>query len=110
MDMNLGGMPTPTYMQGGDGGQGYSDHYAGTYSQQNLMATAMSLSMDGGNGNEYGTPGGGDYGLGFDVNNFSFDIGDFSALLGMPGQGQGHGQGQVPGPGEQNKNNGGYGQ
>lgn len=103
MEMGAGGMSMsfPMPMQGG---ASYNDEYAAQYSQQNLMATAMSLSMDPGSGPDYGLGAGGaggDYGLGFDVSNFSFDIGDFSTLLGMPGQVQG----------EQNKNggNGAYG-
>lgn len=77
----------------------YSDDFAGQFAQQNnLMATAMGLSLDPAN-NEFGMSG--DYGFGFDINNFSFDIGDFSALLGMAGGG--------PTQNEQNKNTGGFG-
>jgi len=62
------------------------------------MAMSMSTGLEGeidfglgnGNGNEVG--GGGDYGFGFDINNFSFDMGDFSALLGQQAQAQGQGE------------------
>ena len=58
------------------------------------MAMSMSTGLEGeidfglGNGHDVGG-GGGDYGFGFDINNFSFDMGDFSALLGQQAQGQG---------------------
>lgn len=65
-----------------------------------FMAMAMSMStglegeIDFGLGNDVGTGGGsgGDYGFGFDINNFSFDIGDFTTLLGQQGQVQGQGE------------------
>lgn len=70
-----------------------------------FMAMAMSMNtslegeMDFGIGNDAGGSGGGggDYGFGFDINNFSFDLGDFTTLLGQQGQGQGQGQGDWDG-------------
>jgi hypothetical protein len=61
-------------------------------SYQNFMAMAMGLGLstsgqavnqdqDAATGAEST---GGDFGYGFDINNFSFDIGDFSALLAQP--------------------------
>jgi len=49
------------------------------------MNTSLEGEMDFGSTNDTG----GDFGFGFDINNFSFDMGDFTALLGQQGQGQG---------------------
>jgi hypothetical protein len=49
------------------------------------MNTSLEGEMDFGSGNDTG----GDFGFGFDINNFSFDMGDFTALLGQQSQGQG---------------------
>jgi len=52
------------------------------------MNTSLEGDMDFGSGNDTG----GDFGFGFDINNFSFDMGDYTALLGQQGQNQGQGQ------------------
>ena len=68
-----------------------------TEAYQTFMAMAMSMSgnpVTVGNGDyDFGLGGdnAGDFGFGFDINNFSFDTSDFSALLGQPPQGDGQG-------------------
>jgi len=74
-------------------GQGQVQHEANEVNYD-FMAMAMNMNaslegeMDFGNVNDTGGGGGGDFGFGFDINNFSFDMGDFSSLLGQQGQGQ----------------------
>lgn len=59
----------------------WAEEFNGQTNHQNFMATAMGFGTDANFSADFSAPN--DYGFGFDINNFSFDIGDFSSLLGM---------------------------
>jgi hypothetical protein len=55
------------------------------------MSTTQGTNGNGDYDFGFGGDNPGDFGFGFDINNFSFDTSDFSALLGQPHQGDGQG-------------------
>ena len=78
-------------------GLGQSGDTPTTEAYQTFMAMAMNMSNNQGTTGHadfdfgLGADNAGDFGFGFDINNFSFDTSDFSALLGQPPQGDGQG-------------------